>query len=41
MHWLIILAGQVIGKAAPSIANIKTQKTGAEVASYVKAMPRF
>jgi len=29
MHWLIILADQVIGGAAQRVANIKIQKTGA------------
>jgi hypothetical protein len=28
MHWLIILAGQVIGEAAKQTDNIKIQKTG-------------
>jgi hypothetical protein len=29
MHWLIMLADQVIGGAAQRVANIKIQKTGA------------
>jgi hypothetical protein len=41
MHWLIMHADQVIGGLAQMTANIKIQKTGAEVASYAKAMARF
>jgi hypothetical protein len=41
MHWLIMHADQVIGGAAQMTANIKIQKTGAEVASYAEAMSRF
>jgi hypothetical protein len=41
MHWLIMHAGQVIGGAAHMSANIKIQKTVAEVASYTELMPRF
>jgi hypothetical protein len=41
MHWLIMHADQVIGGAAQMTANIKIQKTGAKVASYSEAMPRF
>jgi hypothetical protein len=41
MHWLIMHADQVIGGAEQMTANIKIQKTGAEVASYAEAMSRF
>lgn len=41
MHWLIKPADQVIGGAVQMAANIKIQKTGAEVASYAEAMPHF
>ena len=41
MHWLIMHADQVIGGVAQMIANIKIQKTGAEIASYTEAMARF
>jgi hypothetical protein len=41
MHWLIMHEDQVIGGAAQMTANIKIQKTGAEVASYAEAMFRF
>jgi hypothetical protein len=41
MHWLIMHADQVIGEVAQMTANIKIQKTGAEVASYAEAMARF
>jgi hypothetical protein len=41
MHWLIMHADQVIGGVAQMTANIKIQKTGAEVASYAEAMTRF
>jgi len=34
-------ADQVIGGTAQMTANIKIQKTGAEVASYAEAAPRF
>ena len=38
MHWLIMLADQVIGGAAQMVANIKIQKTGGEAASYADAI---
>lgn len=41
MHWLIMHADQVIGRAAQMTANIKIQKTGAELASNAEAAPRF
>ena len=41
MHWLIMHADQIIGGAAQMTANIKIQKTGAEVASYAEAISRF
>ena len=41
MHWLIMHADQVIGEVAQMTANIKIQKTAAEVASYAEAMARF
>lgn len=41
MHWLIMHADQVIGGFAQMTANIKIQKTGAEVASYAEAVARF
>jgi len=41
MHWLIIHADQVIGRAAQTNATIKIQKTGAESASFAEALPRF
>jgi hypothetical protein len=41
MHWLIMHAVQLIGGAEQMTANIKIQKTGAEVASYAEAMSRF
>jgi hypothetical protein len=41
MHWLIMHADQVIGGVAQMTANIKIQKTGAEVAYYAEAMARF
>jgi hypothetical protein len=34
-------ADQVIGGVAQMTANIKMQKMGAELASYVEAMARF
>jgi hypothetical protein len=41
MHWLIMLADQVIGGVAQMTANIKIQKTGAEVASCAEAIARL
>jgi hypothetical protein len=41
MHWLIMHANQVIGGVAQMSANSKIQKTGAEVAPYAEAVPRF
>lgn len=38
MHWLIMHADQVIGGVAQMKANIKIQKTGAEISSYAEAM---
>jgi hypothetical protein len=41
MHSLIMHADQGTGGAAQLTANIKMQKTGAEVASFAEAMSRF
>ena len=40
MHWLIMHADRVVGGVARMTANIKIQKTGAEVASYAEDMAR-
>jgi hypothetical protein len=41
MHWLIMHANQVIGEVAQMTANIKIQRTGAEVAFFAEAVARF
>ncbi len=41
MQWLIMHADQVIGGAEQMIANIKSQKSGAEVGSYADALLRL
>jgi hypothetical protein len=41
MHWLIMHADQVIGGVAQMSANIKIQKTDAEIASCAEAIVRF
>jgi hypothetical protein len=40
MHLHIIHGDQITGRAAQTSANIKIEKTGAEVAELAKAPPR-
>jgi hypothetical protein len=41
MHWLIMLADQVIGGAAQRVANIKIHKTGAWADFYAELSALF